>query len=244
MKKLQKIKNFKAKRAKEIKCFAGLLETFNKPSFPKIDANLYEVSNKLLNESLDSNYWGYEVDKIEIEVETNKHIRPKEVKKAVAVLDILLEGDCDKWEINDDPFIKLNFRVTIQSSYPLRELNSFGFHIDRHHESHESDEIHPLYHLQYTHNPRNNSEFDYGQTLGLDVPRFVHYPLDLILGLSYLIAIFQPTKYKLLLDNREFVALLKTYQEKIWRPYCQKISNYWLGDANQSASKILCPYLV
>lgn len=118
-----------------------------------------------------------------------------------------------------------------------------------HHESQKSDELHPVYHLQYNNEPKkfeseDTESFDYGQLMAMDTPRFIHYPLELILGLSFLIANFQPSKYSELLKDPDFFKIVQKYQEKIWKPYFYTMSSFWQDINRNWSPDLLCPYLV
>ncbi len=157
-------------------------------------------------------------------------------------------SDFRNWENIKDPFCELSFNVTIKGLNPKSEegVHYFGFHLDRHHESQISEEIHPTYHLQYVLNPKSIEDFNYGSSLNLDAPRFLHYPMDLILGITYLIANFQPTNYANLISDRETRNIIKEYQNNIWKPYSFTISNHWQNDGSSiDWDKLaICPYLI
>ncbi len=90
------------------------------------------------------------------------------------------------------------------------------------------------------------NEFNHGDSLQLDVPRTMHFPLELILGISTLLSNFSPKLYSKLLQDRQYINLCKEYQERIWRPYVNSIENYWLRSPNEWTwdPKLNCPYLI
>ncbi len=255
----KKIMIFRRQRAKELKRFADKLEAYVGSG---ISTKLYDGINQLENSSYipsyrdnegnqinsDVNFWGYSIDNIKLDINADRHLKPKNINKAEAYLSINLVSDIRNWKNVKDPFCELSFNVTIKGIKPKSEegVHYFGFHLDRHHETHESDEIHPTYHLQYNLNPKKNKDFDYGDTLNLDSPRFLHYPMDLILGLSYLIANFQPLSYSKLIEDREVKNLIRDYQDSIWKPYSFTISNHWQNDGSaiEWNKTAICPFLV
>jgi hypothetical protein len=253
------IMHFRNKRAQDLRLFADKLDSYVGNG---ISRYLYDCVRQLQNDKLlpafrnaqgeiinnDVNYWGYSVTDIELEIKAVRHLKPIGVNKATAYIDINLVSDFRNWEDMKDPFCELNMRVVIKGFKPQTEEKNhfFGFHIDRHHESQDSDEIHPTYHLQYILNPKNNPEFDYGSTLNIDSPRFLHLPMDLILGLTYLIANFQPENYRRLMDDPSVARILKNYQNWIWKPYSHTISSHWNsnGLAIQWDKNTICPFLL
>jgi hypothetical protein len=253
------IMHFRRQRADELRRFAEKLETYVGSG---ISTKLFEgisqlkdpdyipfYRNNLGNRvNTDVNLWGYSIDDIKIDINAVRHLKPKEINKAEAYLSISLVSDFRSWKNVKDPFCELSFNVTIKGIKPNTKdgIHYFGFHLDRHHESQTSDEIHPSYHLQYNLNPKKNKDFDYGETLNIDSPRFLHYPMDLILGLSYLIASFQPLNYSKLIEDREVKKLIKEYQDSIWRPYSFTMSKHWRDDGSpvEWNKTAICPFLV
>lgn len=253
------IMHFRNERAQDLRRFADKLETFIGNG---ISTTLYKGVGQLKDSSYiptfrnevgqeindDINYWGYSIDNIKLEVTTLEHIKPKGINKAEANINITIVSDYRNWNKIKDPFCELKFNVVIRAINPKNEtgINYFGFHLDRHHESQISDKIHPVYHLQYNLNPKKEKNFDYGTTLHLDSPRFLHYPMDLILGLTYIIANFNPISYLKLIEDREIIKILKKYQEKIWKPYSFSISNQWRNNGLpiEWDQKSICPFLL
>lgn len=251
--------HFRRQRAQDLRRFADKLETYVGSG---ISTKLYDGINQLNDANYipfyrndkgvlvnnDFNFWGYSIDDIKLDINADRHFKPKEINKAEAYLSIKLVSDFRNWKNVKDPFCELSFNVTIKGLKPKSDdgIHYFGFHLDRHHESQISDEIHPTYHLQYNLNPRKIKDFNFGSTLNLDAPRFLHYPMDLILGLSYLIANFQPSNYTKLINDREVNKMIKEYQDSIWKPYSFTISNHWQNnDAVVEWNKLaICPYLL
>ena len=253
------IMHFRRERAQELRRYADILEKYIGNG---ISSKLYQGVTQLKDSSFipycrdiegnsdnrDVNIWGYLINDIELNVLTLEHIRPKGLSVAKAYLNITLVSDYRKWNCMCDPFCELSINVTIKGIIQGSEegVHYFGFHLDRHHESQKSDEIHPVYHLHYIQNPKDIPDFNYGSTLNIDSPRFTHYPMDIILGLTFLIANFQPNNYQRLINDREFKVLLKEYQATILKPYSHTLSANWIKDSSNINWNpfLLCPYLV
>lgn len=254
-----KIMHFRRERAQELRRYADLLE---KHVGNGISSKLYQGVTQLNDSSFipyyrdnkgnadnrEVNIWGYNINDIELDIWTIEHIRPKGLSVAKAYLDINLVADFRKWNCMCDPFCELSINVTIKGIVQGSEegVHYFGFHLDRHHESQKSDELHPVYHLHYIQNPKKLKDFNYGSTLNIDCPRFTHYPMDIILGLTFLIANFQPLNYNKLINDREFNKILKDYQAIILKPYSHTLSTNWSSDGSKIdwEANLLCPYLV
>ncbi|MFA8300551.1 MAG: hypothetical protein ACEPOV_10345 [Hyphomicrobiales bacterium] len=252
------VMHFRKQRAQEIRRFADKLESYIGNG---ISVSLYKAVNQLNDENyippyrdekgyekIDSNFWGYSIENIELGITADRHLKPRELISAKASLSISIVSNYTDWEKIKDPFYELSFNVTIKGINPKSNdgAHYFGFHIDRHHESQASEEIHPVYHLQYNLNPRKDENFDYGGTLNMDSPRFLHYPVDLILGLTFLIGNFQPENYQKLIEDREVKKIIKEYQNSIWKPYYTVMANHWGGNgmAMEWDQNVICPYLL
>lgn len=200
-------------------------------------------------DDLPENHWGYTINGLSIPIEpsTLRHIRPQGITKAQVIVDIEVVSDLAEWNNLNDPFISLNFKAIIKAINPKSEAPHFlAFHIDRHNGDYETNEIHPLYHLQYLQNPKKKPDFNHGESLQLDIPRMMHFPMELILGTGFLISNFAPTSYNKIIKERQYINLCKEYQERIWKPYINSINSYWNGNQTQWIWNPIanCPYLV
>ena len=249
----ERIMHFRNEKASELRRFADLLEIYvgigsSQQIFPAIkQLQNEEYIPALKTGERNVNFWGYSIDGLTIPIETLKHIKPEGFESAEAILDVSLISDFREWDKLNDPFCDLNFRATIRGINPSKKgVHHFGFHIDRHPEAYNSKEIHPLYHLHYEQNPQGSKSFDYGETIFLDTPRIIHLPMDLVLGMGYLISNFAPSIYEKIQEDRSYIKLTKEYQNKIWRPYFQTIASHWPYNTRELDwdTKLLCPYLV
>lgn len=247
------IMHFREERARELERMAKLLEKIF-----GVDVNttsVYTALKQLKDEnsvlSLKSggtnpNVWGYDIVDFEIPLDTLKHVQPPSVTKGKVRLNLIVRADVNSWGNMIDPFLELNFKVDIKGIG--NRVYHFGFHIDRHDLTLPQAEPHPVYHIQYKSNPSNSKSFDYGETMFIDTPRLLHFPLDFILGIGFLTSNFFPTAFDCLCDEREFVKLSNQYQEKIWKPYYHTIANHWKpfeqGAITWSPTSDLCPILL
>ena len=238
------------KRASELELFARLLEKVNLGYFYQI----YAVADDLRDSSkgfhspgtTDYNCWGYNIEDLTFYLPEvpQKHIHPKTIHSIQLSMDVKLLCKYNGWETIDDPLIQLNFRVRI-IGLDTQRTYSFGFHIDKHNEAQDSDELHPVYHLHYT--PAVNGNEDIGNVLSLDCPRIMHAPMELILGTDLVLSNFSPNIWDRLRDEAEYQALYKRYQDYIWKPYIHTFASHWTYDKEDicwNSPKSICPYLV
>ena len=126
--------------------------------------------------------------------------------------------------------------------------HSICWHIDRD-SAVESDEIHPLYHLQYsdgrTYYKKGEAiDYKWGNSIYLDVPRLVHYPMDLFVGLSFIVTNFykKGTMDKLR-ANSVFTHRFNESENQVLKPYFCSIASKWTNawPRNLQDYHILCP---
>ncbi|WP_227430920.1 hypothetical protein [Psychrobacter sp. I-STPA6b] len=125
--------------------------------------------------------------------------------------------------------------------------NYKGFHFDLDNPKSEQHQLHPKYHCQFLVNPQNIETFDYGNVLQLDIPRFTHFPMELILGTSFILANFLPETFSMLKEDRDFVKLQRKYQKHYWEPYIKSLQSLLSSDLNSNqfkAGQELQPYWI
>lgn len=248
-----KIEQFRQSRSDELKVLAKVLESVfssNINTSPVIMAaeSIINDTPVLKDGSSNPDYWGYEIKDLIIPVDTIRHMRPKGIdqRKVELQLNMRLIANYKEWENLNDPLIDLNFNVVVRG---IGEKGShyMSFHIDKHDMATITDEPHPVYHLQFASNPFDSDDFDYGDTLILDTPRIIHYPVDLILGIGFLTINFFPLAFESIMDDGYFSGLYKRYQERILKPYFHTIANHWdynKGGVTWNPITHLCPFLI
>lgn len=132
--------------------------------------------------------------------------------------------------------------ITIDTHAQSRKYS--GLHFDYHESQTGELQPHPLFHCQMTQNPFEISEFEYGNTMQLDVPRYAHFPMDVILTTSFLLANLAPTIYNQLTQDKGFVAIIRSIQEIYWKPYIINLQGLLLNEDTSDFKKarILNPY--
>lgn len=243
---------FRTQRSNDLKivaaCLDRLIGDVNSSSIYNAASQLEKEIPRLKGGESKLSYWGYEIDGFEMPVSTLRHVRPQGIRNASLTLNMKLIADIDCWDTYSDPFLEFNFNAVLKG---VGDKNSYmGFHIDRHENSdNDSDEPHPLYHLQYNPNPNRKENFEHGDVMCLDTPRIMHFPLDFILGIGFLTTNFFPVAFESLSDEPLFRSLYKNYQEKIIKPYSHAIANNWVFEKEKlnwqpNIGASICPYLL
>lgn len=220
--------------AKEFMNFSILLR--NDKWFNKI-SNYEELNkingNKYAPEKLS---WEYEVAKLKFKnICLDRHVRPNKVysliKNGNCETKLFLTVFCscihnEEEDIILDTTEKLGAKFEIQCEYLCDESDSIKFlqsswHIDKHDPNRKVSSSHPLYHFEYGNSEINKSEdFNFGDFIILDTPRIMHPPLDIILGIDFVIKNFYKYQdHHLLTENPLYKKHIKNAQTRLWRPY-------------------------
>lgn len=132
-----------------------------------------------------------------------------------------------------DPIHSLLFIVSINSKNP-KAFQSW--HLDRDALDKETiassnDYLHPRYHITFggTAIKEQKAEgVDFGQTLYFGTPRFMHPPLDPILGIDFLLNHYVRREHaEIFIGNKEYSQIVKKMKDFLWKPYAFAFSqNY------------------
>lgn len=245
-----KISNFKAQRAKELsQLHAFLQRKFRNATQPLEPLRL--AANQLAKDASlkDGNpIWGYTISNLVLPLGVNRHIEPQGITTLRVRIDCSITCNIENWNQLEDPFISYNFAIIIYGEKDKVNY-SICWHIDKD-GGKQSNEYHPLYHLQFSdgsnHLGKNNSRFNWGQVVYLDSPRFVHYPMDIILGIGFYLTNFHPKGlFDDFLNDPLFRQLYTQAKDQILKPYYFNLFSHW-DDVSQSDlwnSHLLCPHL-
>lgn len=245
---------FKTKRARELTQLHSLLQRKFRNATPSLEP-LRLAANQLAKEASlkDGNpIWGYSISNLVLPLGLNRHIEPQGITTLRIRIDCDLTCNIENWDKLNDPFISYRFAAIIFGE--KGDVNySICWHIDKHidkDEDKESSEYHPLYHLQYSngsnHFGKTNSSFNWGQLVYLDSPRFVHYPMDIILGIGFYLTNFQPKGlFEDFLKDPLFRQLYTQAKNQILKPYYYNLASHWdnVSQSKMWNSNILCPHL-
>lgn len=196
--------------------------------------------------------WGYSIKNFEVDIDLSSSIQyPKKINNAKLLFSIEINGeyfDFDK-EIKD-PFKHLEFNVVIEGLSRKGKEHILSYHFDRHIEGgNPSNEVHPLYHFQLGGRKLDEIKFrgkNFGNKLIIDSPRFMHYPMDFISGLDFVLSNFDPKLWRELKRNHTYINILKKAQNRTIKPFVASLANHFgisknNGDWNV---KSICPQLV
>lgn len=204
--------------------FAELIKKFDKDKvFQNVDSILHKAQGKVCG--------GYgniiKVDVKNIEIILKKKMSgtiPSNIESVSIYFDSCSEFDTDLDITRNDRILdSFNFQIEVKG------INGSGEHYNAWHldkdirkpEANEPKVSHPLYHFQSGGNNLEDKEMSGAIFLG--APRLPHPPMDVILGLHFILKNFCSTKdYKFLeklFDHPDYEDLIKRAKERMFKPY-------------------------
>ena len=231
----------------EYKAFIIML---NRDSWFNKVSNTSELDKALGNHDKSSSAWKYSIPKVEFNsICLDRHIRPnivnEKIKEDSGYASLVLSVGCtcstEPPSRNlHDPIAALALKITVQFSYLDKEINDFktlhnSWHLDRHDPTKQISSIHPLYHYEYGGSELTKAEeFDYGNFILLDTPRIMHPPLDIVLGIDFVIKNYYDNKeHKHLTNSEIYKRYIKNAKQRIWKPYVLSLASHFYDFQNQ-----------
>jgi hypothetical protein len=196
--------------------------------------------------------WGYDIKGFIIKIDITNNLQyPKIVTNAFLNFSISLKGVYfDHSKEYKDPFKHLEFNIVIEAKSRKEKDHILSYHLDRHIEGgNPSNEVHPIYHFQvggrkldsFKSNGKN-----FGNQLIIDSPRFMHYPMDFITGLDFILSNFAPDIWRKLKRDPKYLKILKSSQERTIKPFIASLAHHFgFHDIdNDWDKKKICPQLI
>ena len=223
--KVNKYSSFFHSRADELRQLQKVLETQFAGKYTVLTP-LQEAA-KLLDEQADGtktmDVWGYSIKDLIIPIGNIHNIEPSGIQAKIC---INCECKCNvkDWGNNCDPFISYSFRLRVYGDTDGIK-HSWGMHIDKD-DKQSKDEWHPLYHLHCFESRLDSptvlkDERQHKGSMYMNVPRLVHYPLDIVLGIGFCLMNFYKKEVftKLYINDKQFPRLYKQSYDRILKPY-------------------------
>ncbi|RKE52380.1 hypothetical protein [Sphingobacterium detergens] len=190
-----------------------------------------DESKKELPEISTPYSWGYAIKNFTLFVDTSSSIQyPKSVKKATLQFSVDVVGEFDKSGHEFiDPFKRLEFNVVIEGFSRGMKQHIFTYHLDRDLKgANPSNEVHPSYHFHYGGRKLGAyTDKNFGNSLILDMPRLMHYPMDFILGLDFVMSNFTPDLWRQLKREPIYIKLIRQAQDRIMKPYFGALAQHF-----------------
>jgi len=206
--------------------------------------NLSEAACEI-REKCKGDDWSVNIVDMELPIDNPKHLKPGRLYDNLKLyVSIHMEGRGKEWAEGMDCIKSLCFKVDVYEKNQKDDKSFFhtGFHIDKVEDKDDLSEMHPLYHVHFL----NNSQIEGIEALAMDIPRLMHHPVDVLLGVLLVYANYNQAGYKKLLEDGLFMGLCRDSAKHLLGPYYRGLAHmHWIGDEMNviEYEKSLCPYL-
>jgi len=198
--------------------------------------NLAKLKDTAKYCSQEKDIWKYDLSPLKIKLPKKPQCRPDNIKNIEITLEVGNEIFLsNKKNLISDPIKLLKFNIQVKCS---KTNNLCSWHLDKHSQLPNNEDIdnryiHPEYH--FTYGGRKMKGLDLGKTLLLTSPRLMHPPLDVILGIDFIINQFITNEYsKYFTVNPTYQKIVSKMKELLWKPYTLALANNfykeWSGD--------------
>jgi hypothetical protein len=234
-------KGFRLERASELTQFARILRKLgNCDPYPldnaaKMLTDFSYVPKINQADPINYNFWGYELKDLVFFFENvPRHTHPENPINLSLSLSVRAIADLQDFQKIVDPYKHLEVNIVITGTHisdkgPIELITSL--HLDRHivnEGDNEPNEVHPAYHFQFGGRKLEKKYRDFGNSLILDSPRIVHYPMDALLSVDFILSNFFPSLWRQMRLEGEYVNLIRDYQAAFWKPYAHTKAFNWI----------------
>ncbi len=117
-----------------------------------------------------------------------------------------------------------SFNIVIQGENDEGGEFISAWHLDKREESNSYNFSEPIFHFTFggykMENKHKDSNWDYGQLLLMRTPRIMHPPLDIILGIDFVLNQYVSKEYStLFISNKRYIDIVSQIKDLIWKPY-------------------------
>lgn len=213
----------------------ALAEILNKEGIDT--SQFYTISGQLKQPPLKYKLLPFKIEIKDSEKFPKRLSHKKSARNLELFFDLEIECDSTNFVGNQDPFKKYSFNIVIKG----RNMNNakskliYAIHFDKHNlkeqqEGNTPHQIHPAYHFQFGGNKLEDEEkLDSGRALFLDAPRIMHHPMELILGMDFILSNFFPTIWNKIKHLPAYKKILKKYQKDFILPYFKSVVEHFEG---------------
>jgi hypothetical protein len=231
----RRAEEFCDERRRELVEFGRVLAAYQIDSEPikKAAAACSSPTGKRMHPSGTEEYtFAYDMDRMRIGMlPRNVGAYPTAATSIDVVLKVSLGGYCLA-NAQHDPLYQLSTEVFAEANIG-GQRHQCAWHLDRHLTGGaEPAEVHPIYHFQYGGDEiTGNALFNYGGALLLDPPRIAHPPLDVILGVDFVLSNYFGQLWKSMRIDSDYSKWIESAQKRLWRPYALAARNHfaWPG---------------
>ncbi len=167
----------------------------------------------------------YAMDDLHFRIKSTGHTPSHAPKEINIFLSVRAKSDnnCQAY----DPFNLLELNVVLRAGKSNEFLGAW--HLDRHVGETEEpvNSLHPLYHFHFGGHQLKELNDDVGRLLILDSPRLPHYPMDIFLGIDFVLSHFDGEAWAKMKDNTRYLNFLKTSQDFLIASHIRSLNTHY-----------------
>lgn len=198
-------------------------------------------------------FWSYTLDKIVFKVDEVGSRIPANSEDISVSLSMSIKGIQTESPEIINPLSKLNFDLEIEG-FRQNEVSQdvdtlyASWHLDRHiFEAGDSKTkySHPLYHFTFGGEKMETRGNIFGDAIIMPSPRFAYPPMDAVLGIDFILQNYlHRTKTNEIISEPEYIRMLQSAQERLWKPFFYSIYSFWNTESFQVAPDFSCKHLM
>ena len=152
---------------------------------------------------------------------------PRNTTPSVSILDVLLDLAYKETNNTEIPISQYCFRITAVGQNQEGVFRS-SWHLD--YDNNAGQEyIHPDFHLTWGGDVLRG--LNLGAVLLLPTPRISYPPMDIVLGIDFVLSNFVKVDlYRQIQNDSQYKAAVKNAQEKFWKPYMLSLAHHWCNN--------------
>ena len=152
---------------------------------------------------------------------------PRNTIPSVSILNVILDISYLESNDKDIPLSHYNFRIIVEGMNTKGIFKS-SWHLDYDNKENQNY-IHPHFHI--TWGGEKMKDLNLGDVILLPSPRFSYPPMDIILGIDFVLSNFVKVDlYKKIISNNQYKTAVQKSQEKYWKPYILSLAHHWCGN--------------
>jgi hypothetical protein len=179
--------------------------------------------------------YSYYMDRLSFKVSSSGHI-PSDAPSNVEIFLSVRASSLREVKVYD-PFSLLEFNIEIEAHGNVTK-HLGAWHLDRHITSDEETDaldVHPLYHFHFGGNAIKQIQNDVGRILVLEGPRIAHPPMDVLLGIDFILSHFAGGAWRHLKEDTTYKSYLKPSQDFLFKNYISSLHSHFGTTATRTA---------
>lgn len=188
--------------------------------------------------------FSYYLEGLQFRIKSEGHIPSCAPQDVTVTLSVRVKGQLQI--LDYDPFNDLELNVILNAGVDRKYIGAW--HLDRHigETVYDGRCLHPLYHFHFGGHHLKELDDDVGSLLILDSPRLPHHPMDVFLGIDFVLANYAGADWAKLKENRTYLNCLKRSQDFLLATHIKSLNTHFgtPDEKNEGGASCLWPHLL